>query len=63
MDGTGLESYVFYTTGENLDFTEQAEWKKEQLEMQGEDVVMIPVATVEDFVNGWDAMGKKMEKV
>lgn len=46
-----------------MDFTEQAEWKKEQLEMQGEDVVMIPVATVEDFVNGWDAMGKKMEKV
>lgn len=59
VDGTGLESYVFYTTGENSDFTEQAEWKKEQLKMQGEDVVMIPVATVEDFVNGWDAMGEK----
>ena len=50
-------SYIFYTTGENSDFTDQANWKKEQLESEGKNVVMIPIANANDFVDGWNHMG------
>lgn len=62
IDKIGLESYVFYTTGEKSDFTKQAEWKMKQLEQKGEHVVMIPVASVDDFTNGWEAMGEENGK-
>ena len=50
-------SYIFYTTGENSDFTDQANWKKEQLESEGKNVVMIPIVNANDFVDGWNHMG------
>ena len=50
-------SYIFYTTGENSDFTDQANWKKERLESEGKNVVMIPIANANDFVDGWNHMG------
>mgnify|MGYP002440481806 FL=1 len=50
-------SYIFYTTGENSDFTDQANWKKEQLESEGKNVVMIPIANANDFVDGWNHLG------
>ena len=58
IDLKGLESYIFYTTGDDSDFSDQAKWKEEQLKNTGENVVMIPVSSVEDFTDGWESMGK-----
>ena len=56
-DPTGLESYVFYTTGKNSDFSSQAQWQKDRLEKMGEKVIMIPVTDVKTFEEGWNGMG------
>ena len=50
-------SYIFYTTGERSDFSKQAEWKAEQLESIDKNVVMVPIESADDFVNGWNNMG------
>lgn len=50
-------SYIFYTTGEGSDFSKQAEWKAEQLESIDKNVVMVPIESADDFVNGWNNMG------
>ena len=50
-------SYIFYTTGYKSDFSVQAEWRKKQLEEQGKTVIMVPVASASDFVDGWNQMG------
>ena len=56
-DPTGLESYVFYTTGKNSVFLSQAQWQKDRLEKMGEKVIMIPVTDVKTFEEGWNGMG------
>ena len=57
VDPWGLKSYIFYTTGEDSDFTKQAMWKKEQLENTGEDVVMKKINSLEAFENAWSSLG------
>lgn len=52
-----MESYVFYTKGEDSDFSSQAVWQKERLEQMGEKVIMIPITSVESFEKGWNSMG------
>lgn len=56
---SGLESYVFYTTEKNSDFSAQGEWKKNELESKEEEVVMIPVAGVDNFLEGWENLSLK----
>jgi hypothetical protein len=58
IDPSGNESYIFYTTAKGSDFTEQAKWQNNRLEGMGERVIMVPVSSVVDFVNGWNGMGK-----
>ena len=57
IDPLGLESYVFYTTGKNSNFSSQAQWQKDRLENMGEKVIMIPVTDVKTFEDGWNGMG------
>ena len=57
VDPSGLLSYIFYTTGQDSDFTSQAQWQKERLENMGEEVIMIEVKTSSDFAWGWNNMG------
>ena len=53
----GLESYIFYTTGENSDFSTQAKWQKQFQERQGEKVIMRTIDSVNDFKKAWDRIG------
>ena len=55
--GELLKRNIFYTTGEGSDFSKQAEWKAEQLESIDKNVVMVPIESADDFVNGWNNMG------
>lgn len=61
LDLKGLDSYILYTTTEGSDFSDQAEWREEELKKRGENVIMIPVTSAEDFVNGWESMGTENE--
>ena len=57
IDPSGLESYIFYTTGKNSDFSSQAYWQMERLKNMGERVIMLPISDVKSFENGWKGMG------
>ena len=57
VDPLGLESYIFYTTGENSDFSTQAKWQKQFQERQGEKVIMRTIDSVNDFKKAWDRIG------
>ncbi len=57
IDSNGLESYILYTTGENSDFSKQAEWQKGYLESQGERVIMREVNDYDTFIYEWNMIG------
>ncbi|MDD6214127.1 MAG: RHS repeat-associated core domain-containing protein [Firmicutes bacterium] len=57
VDPSGHESYVFYTTGKNSDFSRQANWQKSFLQRSGEKVIMKKIDTVKAFTSAWDSIG------
>ena len=57
IDPLGLESYIFYTTGKNSDFSKQAQWQKQYQERQGEKVIMRTIDSVDDFIKAWGRIG------
>ena len=57
VDPSGLDDYIFYTTGEDSDFSKQAEWQKKRLEAEGRTVIMRPVNSVDEFQKEWNIMG------
>ena len=61
VDPFGEDSYIFYTTGEGSDFSEQANWQKALLESQGERVIMREVNTPDKFIYEWNIMGYDYE--
>ena len=57
IDPNGLDSYIFYTSSHDSDFSKQAQWQKKYLEGLGERVIMREVNSVDEFVYEWDIMG------